>query len=205
MAEIFNTMVESYTEDSIIFGKTYGNWTVRWWQWALSMPKAVNPLCDKTGENANSNQPTDVWFLAGRFGSGDRWLPKRECIVPYGRPILFPILNCEANPLEYPELKTNEDIINHVRNDVDTIVRKECFVNGERLVPVRVQSDPVLFQVNIAEDVFEIPKSGETLASADGYWMFLKPLRIGEYNIRFDGACEQGRLNSGAEYQIKVE
>jgi hypothetical protein len=205
MAESRNTRIQYYTELSTPFGQTYGNWTVKWWQWALSMPKAINPLCDKTGENTNSKQPADVWFLAGRFGSEDSWFPKRRCIIPYGRPILFPILNCEANPLEYPQLKTDQDIINHVRNDVDTIVRKECFVNDEKLPPVRVRSDPVLFQVNISQDLFDIPRSGETMAAADGYWVFLKPLRVGEYHIRFEGACEEGRLKSGAEYQIKVE
>jgi hypothetical protein len=205
MAEMFSTVAEAYSQNSFIVGKTYGNWTVRWWQWALSISKAINPLFDKTGKNANLNQPDGPWFLAGRFGSEERWLPKRKCIVPYGRPILFPILNCEANPLEYPHLKTEEDIINHVRNDVDTIVRKECIINGETLVPVRVRSDPILFPVNISKGLFKIPKSGETIASADGYWMFLKPLQVGEYDIRFEGACEQGRLNSGAEYQIKVE
>ena len=150
------------------------------------------------------NQRADVWFLAGRFGSEEGWLPKRECVIPYSRAILFPVLNCEANSLEYPQLKTNEDLIAHVRHDVETIVRKDCFINNERLPALRIQSDPEIFNVNISGDLFDIPHIGETTAAADGYWIFLKALEKGDYHIWFEGSCEQGRLNSGADYRIKV-
>jgi hypothetical protein len=91
----------------------------------------MNPVVDKTGTHANVNQPADdVWFLAGKFGSESKDLPQRGCTVPFGKAILFPIINCEANQLEYPELKTESDIVNHVLRDEDAIVKKECYVNG---------------------------------------------------------------------------
>src|SRR5690242_21263956 len=65
-------------------------------------------VVDKTGVHADVSQPTDhVWFLAGKFGTENKDLPQRKCTVPFGRAILFPIINCEANQLEYPELKTD--------------------------------------------------------------------------------------------------
>jgi hypothetical protein len=30
-------------------GQTYGRWAAEWWQWALGIPGAVNPLTDPTG------------------------------------------------------------------------------------------------------------------------------------------------------------
>jgi hypothetical protein len=126
------------------------------------------------------NQPVDdVWFLAGKFGTENKDIPQRQCTIPVGRSILFPIINCEANQLEYPELKTELDIIDHVSRDEDNIVKKGCFVNGERIAIERVQSDPPKFPVTINEDnALGIKGGGSTIAAADGYWVFLPERRI---------------------------
>ena len=122
-----------------------------------------------------------------------------------GRSILFPVLNCEANLLEDPDLKTHEDIRNHVINDVNTVVKKNWTINGNKIDPSRVPSDPLVFRLTIPENsAFGIQNSGSTDASADGYWIFLKPLPKGNYDIRFEGSCEFGRLNSGADYELQI-
>src|SRR5215216_167820 len=46
-------------------GQTYGCWAAEWWQWALGVPAAVNPLTDTTGEHCAQRQVDKVWFLAG--------------------------------------------------------------------------------------------------------------------------------------------
>ena len=45
---------------------------------------------------------------------------------------------------------------------------------------------------------------GRTRAGSDGYWVFLKPLPRGKYNIQFEGSYEYGRLSSGAHYEISI-
>ena len=198
--------IDLYTLGSKPYGKTYGEWTVRWWQWALSIPESTNPVVDKTGRYACVNQPAEnVWFLAGKFGTESKDLPQRECTVPAERGILFPVINCEANQLEYPELRTEVDIINHVSRDEDNIVKKECFVNGQGVDIERVRSEPLTFPVTIHKDnALGVKGGGSTIAAADGYWVFLKPLPKGEYHISFAGSCENGRLNSGAKYSLKI-
>src|SRR5580765_5316103 len=37
-------------------GHSYGEWTALWWQWALSIPEAINPLEDTTGQFADVGQ-----------------------------------------------------------------------------------------------------------------------------------------------------
>jgi hypothetical protein len=189
------------------YGATFGAWTVKWWQWLLSIPLDMNPLTDQTGRYWNSAQPlSDVWFLAGNFGSTNRIFPERKIKMQFGRSILLPVLNCEANTLEYPDLKTHEDLLRHVSHDVNTIVKKDCFVNGIRLNPIRITSDPRIFRVSInKENAFGVKNGGSTDATADGYWIFLKPLPRGVYTIRFEGSCEFGRLNSGAVYEIEID
>ena len=199
--------VDWFSGDSIPFGLTYGQWTVRWWRWALSIPKSVNPVLDPSGDHASVNQPEKyVWFLTGTFGNDDTNLPKRFCTIPSGRSILFPVINYEANLLEYPQLTTEDELTKHVKKVEDTIVKKECSVDGRRIAAQRVMSDPRVFKLKIREEnPVNIRKSGLTVAAADGYWVFLKPLAEGNHFISFEGSCEQGKIRSGAFYQVRVQ
>ena len=196
---------EYFTSNDKPYGLTYGQWTVKWWQWIWSIPDSKNPLKDDTGRNADINQPEkDVWFLGGTWATEEiLTIPTRKVTIPSERSILFPIINCEANPIEYPELKTDEDIVNHVVNDENTIVLKEVYINNIRIPIQRIRSDPLLFPLKIPQRN-NIEEYLETNASADGYWLFLKPLPKGSYNIKFNGACEMGRLKTGANYNITI-
>jgi len=70
-------------------GKTYGEWAVAWWQWALSIPEAQSPVADATGEFAGVGQSGPVWFLAGTFGNS----AERTVTVPAGKSIFMPVHN----------------------------------------------------------------------------------------------------------------
>ena len=71
------------------FGNTYGEWSARWWQSALSIPADTNPLLDPTGAHCAEGQGGQVWFLAGTLGCA----ATRSCSVPGGKALFFPILN----------------------------------------------------------------------------------------------------------------
>jgi hypothetical protein len=197
---------EFFSVESSPYGRTYGHWTVMWWRWFLSIPQLTNPVLDKTGKYAHMDQPAaNVWFLAGKIANEDVDLPLRHCRLPAGRSILFPVINFEANPLEYRELKTDQDLIERVQSEEDSIIRKECTVNGKSIPPQRVKTDPHIFELRLPEDnAFSVKGGGTTNASADGYWVFLKALAIGDYAISFEGSCRYGKVRSGANYMIKV-
>lgn len=199
-------LFETFDHNSNPYGVSYGYWTTKWWQWALSIPLPINPLNDQTGEHWKTAQPTsDVWFLAGNIGGVSKTFPHRSIKIQSGRSILLPVLNCEANSLEYTDLKTHDDLVRHVIEDVNSVVKKDLFVNGVRLNPVRVPSDPRIFRVTINENnLFGVKNQGSTDAAADGYWTFLKPLPRGRYTISFEGSCEFGRLNAGAAYELEI-
>jgi hypothetical protein len=198
--------VECYDPDSIISELSYGQWTVKWWQWALSIPRHKNPVVDRTGRNAGEHQPDEVWFLAGIWADDytSEEFPSRECKVPVGSSLLIPVLNCEADPIEYPEIKSDQDIIHHVSDQMHKVIKKECYLNEQYIPPQRVRSDPVIFELQIHNDFARSNVGGRTKASADGYWVFLKPLPKGNYNIRFEGSYEYGKLSSGAKYNIHI-
>ena len=196
---------EYYPLGAAPYGITYGAWTVEWWRWAMSFPKAINPVNDKTGIYANARQPRDVFFLAGKFGSEDNKFPNRRCVIPHGKSILFPTLNCQANLHQDPDLGTPDAIREHVTKDIDTIVKNDCYVNEIRIPSIRVPSDPSVFKIRLLEEFEDRMQMKSTLAAADGYWVFLKPLPLREYKIKFRGSCEQGRLSSGADYVITIK
>ena len=200
------TLAECHEVDSKPYGLSYGMWTVEWWRWAMSIPRLQNPLLDPSGMYAGINQPDRVWFLAGKFGSEDFDFPRRKCIIPLGRSILIPVINCEANSVEYPQLKTDQDLLCHVSKDLDSIVKRECFVNSHRIIPERVRSDPVIFTLTVNHELDGLDTGCHNIPSAaDGYWVFLKPLPHGDYDIEFFGTCENGRLSAGAAYEIRIE
>ena len=197
--------VQLYSESDKPYGKTYGAWTAMWWQWIYSVPMKINPLLDLIGKHWKTNQPSSkVWFLVGIFGEIQNTIPLRKIEMEYGKSILFPVLNCEANKKEFPNM-TQNDIVKHVVDDINTVVKKDCTINGNLASPILVASDPKIFSLRIAENnAFGLNNTGLTQASAYGYWIFLKPLPRGKYDIRFEGSCEFGRLNSGANYKIHI-
>ncbi len=203
----FSSEPDCFSIDSSPYELSYGQWTVKWWLWFLATPKSTNPVLDMSGEYASVNQPPcDVWFLSGKLADEDRNVPNRVCSIPRGRSILFPVINCEANPLEYPELKTKQLLMDHVTTDENTILEKVCFLDGMPVPVKRVNSDPPIFEVTITEDnVCGIKARGNTIAYGDGYWVFLKPLSTGDHLLSFRGSCENGRLRSGANYRLIVQ
>jgi hypothetical protein len=96
-------------------------------------------------------------------------------------------------------------LINDVIEDINDIVRKDVFIDG-MLAPVhRVQSDPPIFKLKIVEGLDDDIRGCVVEAAADGYWVFLKRLSMGEHRLYFHGACSGGTRNSMAEYNILID
>ena len=60
------------------FGKSYGEWSTTWWNWAVSQPAEASPVTDETGARCNVGQSGPVFFLAGTTGGS----VTRTCSVP---------------------------------------------------------------------------------------------------------------------------
>jgi hypothetical protein len=194
---------EHFTPDSCPYGLTYGQWTVKWWQWLASIPADINPAADIDGKNASVGQEDPhVWFLAGTLGGK---AVSRSCKVPYGKAVLFPVINYEVNPLEKQELISESELIADASRDEDDVLRLWAEINGESIPIFRVRSDPPLFSLTIPTDnPFNSPSGTTTKATSDGYWVFLKPLDRGNYNLCFNGACSAGIRNVSAIYHLEV-
>jgi hypothetical protein len=170
--------------------------SVEWWQWAISIPRSVNPQLElMSGENAVVGQHGPVWFLAGVFGGGTA---KRQCSVPEGTALFFPVIN-----------SINIDIPNvcgqgpeHVSVE-DLRASSAAFVDGATNVSVTVDGLPIkklqrvqskVFAVALPRDnVFLTPCGGvDTVppgiyspAVDDGLYVLLDRLPAGPHTLHF--------------------
>src|SRR3954471_19244172 len=76
-----------------VAGRTIGQYTGDWWNWAASVPGG--PFADTTGDKAALNQSGPVFFVAGTGGGGP---VGRSFNVPSDKYLLFPLLNLLVTP-----------------------------------------------------------------------------------------------------------
>jgi hypothetical protein len=185
------------------FGKTWNEWTVEWWKWVLSIPRFNHPAEDMTGKFFYKNQANrKVIFLVGTKGGR----AERKITVSSGKSLLIPLINFTTSFSEEPKLKTDADLIDRAKSDIDDISQIEARIDGEEIKDTwkyRVESPP--FDFAYPEDnIFGLP-SGPTRGASDGYWLFVKHLLPGEHTISVRGACSSGRRNVGVTYNVSVK
>jgi hypothetical protein len=193
--------LELFAPDSRPFGRTYGEWTARWWQWVLSQAKTDNPLVDQNGQNCANNQSGPVWFLVGTLNGA----AERSCTIPADKAILFPVINVEASVAE-GDGSTEEELSAQVKFEMDQITNMRAGISGTNLNELkhyRVQSP--LFEVTLAPDnVLGLPAQITKMMS-EGYWLFLKPMEPGDYHLYSFGSCLAGRIKIGISYHLTIE
>ena len=193
--------LELYASDSKPFGRTYAEWTARWWQWVLSIAKTENPLFDENGKNCAINQNGPVWFLAGTL----KGPAERSCAIPADKAILFPVINFEASIAEGDGTK-DEELAARAKFEMDQITNIRAMISGtnvNELKQYRIQSPP--FNVTLpADNVLGLPAQTTKMIS-EGYWLFLNPLEPGNYDLHSFGSCLAGRIKIGVSYHFTIE
>lgn len=188
----------SHTEPE---GQTYGRWAAEWWQWALGVPAAANPLFDTTGTNCAQRQLDDVWFLAGSFGSDPI---VRTCEVLAGKSLFFPLINNFYGAFlnDPPETRTEEAVRDiakcsepaqiSLRIDGVRIPQSLVTFTGRRGI------ESPLFNIQLPPGaVFDLdqlaPEAVLSPSAEQGYYVFLYPLRPGSHTIEWDATgCTAG-------------
>lgn len=200
------------------YGKSYGEWAGGFWQWLLSIPGSVNPFDDLTGENCALGQFGKVWYLAGdpTFGGG----VTRQCKVPTGKAILFPIVNAECSTLEPPPFfgQNQGQLRRCVRNigfsDADTlrvkIDEKEFTTNDLlqfRLDPAQAPVVGIVIpdENNVLVNTELTGNAGESVPG--GYYVMIAPLTPGVHTIEFEGVLGAGPFAGFAQkvtYNLEI-
>ena len=193
--------LELYPPTSKPFGTTFAEWTARWWQWVLSIPKMENPLLDENGRNCANNQRGPVWFLAGTLNGP----AERSCTIPANKAILSPVINYEASVAE-GDGTTDDELAARAKFEMDQIIDMRAMINGINIVELkqyRIQSPP--FNVTLSMDnVLGLPAQTTKMIS-EGYWIFLRPIEPGKYDLYSFGSCLAGKVKIGVSYHLTIE
>jgi hypothetical protein len=196
-----------FPSNSHPYGLTYGQWSAKWWQWAVSIPSPNSPITDTTGENCDVNQQGHVWFLAGTTGNPIDEPVMRTCTIPEGTAILFPMINAEWSTAEgncpNPVLPPT-DLRACAKSFMDGVTFLQASIDGVPLNNLQTfRAESPLFQFTAVEDnPFAIPE-GTTDSVADGFWVMLPPLRPGTHTISFGGSIGDS-FSTSVEYELTI-
>ena len=164
-------------------GKSYSQWAAAWWQWALSIPVAQNPLADETGANAAVGQSGPVWFLGGATSGATL---TRTVTIPAGKALFFPVVNTlwttlpSDPPITEAEIR---DILNAVTSDATGLT---CEIDGIAVDNLAdyIHQSPVFWVTVSADNLFGFPPG--TYPNIDeGCYLMLAPLPVGGHVIHF--------------------
>jgi len=124
-----------------IKGRTYADWSERWWQWAYSLPTTHNPLFDTA--DASTGQKDDVWFIGGSF---EGTAVTRMAVIPKNKLLFIAIItgafdntDCDGTQ-RISDGFTVSDLRGFVQAFIDTAQNVSCTIDG---VPVPGLSDAV--------------------------------------------------------------
>ena len=172
------------------FGRTYGEWVVAYWQWAMSFPTAASPwLSDEDGSLAGLGQSGPVWFLGGTAGNS----VTRTLTIPAGKAILLPVhqwifgatvFDCDPS---VPGVPCDVHTLKQAAADAaKAVALMEVSIDGQAISDVkdyRVKS-PTAFSVTVpADNLSGVPAGTHSPQVADGYYMLLSPLSVGSHTI----------------------
>jgi hypothetical protein len=199
------------------FGKSYNELASKWTNWLTAEPIATNPAFDPDGRFCDLNQDGDVWFLASTFEG----VANRTCAIPAGKAIFFslggvflsfaPEFPAAGDPcLQMPTAA--ETVRCDVNNDVPVApaISFRATLDGapvKDLTAFRAQSKPGGFTLRVPNPSFltdlGFPAGDRSPAVADGYFLFLKPLKPGVHNLSFR-LINPDQSETGVNYRLII-
>ena len=173
----------------------------KWWQYLLSVPPSTNPILDDNP--CDSQQKGPFFYLVGTFGGS----AERNCTIHQGKSIFFPVVNVFATfDKNDPAVDTIAKLRKFVTDNINQAHDLQASLDGVNinLDNARAQSSP--FPLKVPKDnILGGPEiAGTYLAIADGYWVGLKPLSVGEHTIHFFGKLQNSDIGP-VTYHITIK
>jgi hypothetical protein len=193
-----------FAGSTTLYGKTYADYSAAWWQWNFSLPTTNNPIQDTAP--IGTGQSGQVWFLGGTFGSSGTRV--RSGNVPEGTSLFFPIIDAWADNTDCPNPDSNSIAFLRSEANIDPATNMTCTIDG---VAVGDLTNSITSQYRAQSPVFSytIPAAHNFLydlfgatcytndtdtpitvdgAVADGVYLMVAPLPIGQHTIHFTGS-----------------
>lgn len=175
-------------------GKTYSQWSVSFWQWAMKLPLSnpPHPFTDCNNRPISAAQTGNVWYWSAP-DLAPLTCNQTATIIPAGTAIFLTMLDVEASSLDDPPFysKTADGqraIANFFANHILDLF---CTIDGTPVTNItayRTATDQFSFFAPdpwIFEGVLGGNKNGTSVA--DGYYLMLEPLSAGSHIIHYGG------------------
>ncbi|HKR44475.1 MAG TPA: hypothetical protein VJU59_33190 [Paraburkholderia sp.] len=176
-------------------GRTYSQWEVSFWQWALALPLSPlpHPFNDCTNRPISAGQSGNVWY----WSAPDQ--PNEICnqtatMIPPGTSIFLSTLDIEASSLDDPTtpfLQTTPELQLAVAQQFANYIQ-DLFVSIDD-VPVanvtayRTTTNQFTFTAPTPWVFYPTGTGGTGTAVGDGYFLMLEPLPPGSHKIHYGG------------------
>jgi hypothetical protein len=196
--------------------KDCNDWTVEWWKWLLGKSIDESPfmVIGHAGPDRYiAGQPTEmqqrilkehgesVWFLCAAPYSGDRIV---RLNIPVGNwSILASPYNSIASTENYPSLKTTAQLSKLLHDDVDGIYELWAKLDGTSLncQLVDMTDEQTEIEGIAPKNMFGIDnktlmQKNNTIRMVQcGYWIWLKPLTLGDHLLHLHGYSRNYELD----------
>ena len=192
-----------YAIDTMPFGVSYKQWTVRWWKWLLSIPRSKNPALDDTGLNSQIGQKYKQAIFLCQTIENSTMVPNRNITLKDGKAVLMPIINWISTQQEDGE--NDNELKNTAKLKMDVVQKLHVTVNNmafkNDLHRYRVMSP--FFETELPQNNILDVSPGSRRFISDGYWLFFKPLNR-PIKITSFGTCSSGVTAIAVNYQIDI-
>lgn len=193
--------IHIYPVTSRPLGKSYDEWSIKWWQWLCSIPIDRNPAFDDTGEFVYVNQSnTPVVFLCQTI-EGTKNMPSRSNHFPESGLFFIPIINwisiIQVDGINDEQLKTI------AKCRMDAIETLQVEINGkifdEGLHDFRVLSS--FFDIELPKNNIFGLVEGRRRCISDGYWLFIH-IDGDNLNLSSYSSCSSGITQIKVKYLL---
>jgi hypothetical protein len=182
-------------------GKTYGEWGGEFWRWQFSLPVDHNPIFDTA--DCREGQSGQVWFLGGtttttEIGPGIiLGQVTRECTVPVGTALFFPLANTECSTVEGNGTTEAElrECANFFANFITDLSAELDGRSLQNLAEYRAASPLYTFGPLPDNNVLQLfgvdaPPGTISPSVSDGVHVMLAPLSRCEHTLHFHGVID---------------
>ena len=201
--------VDVFHKDEVPFGKTYGDWVQDWWSWNAAIPGDPETTFAGIKENGcliNKEGPV-VMLIDPAIGGQHH----QRCEISSNQGILFPAWAALCSVA----LKGNEDMsfkelsvcarqynLGKVTGNVWVDNKPLAQVEAEDYKTINLINATELyskgFNITLPEDSnLAVDYPGTHLGATHGWYIFLKPLPVGEHSVRYVNDVRETTLGAG--------
>lgn len=177
-----------------VAGQDLSVWIQRYWKWVRSFPKEQSPTDDKVGTRSSFKQKQPVFFLTG---SNSPKSVTRYCNVPRGQYVFIPVINAL---IQATAQKPCEDLLSPLSSVNESVSGLSIMVNGKP-----VDQKYIIKEGSGCFELNDISSGISGKAAGAGYWVILKPLDPGDYEIHFTGVYNADGFSQNVKYDLRVE